>query len=86
MSRIIKFENPDNCAPCESVEKHLKDKGVEFEKVNPFEDPKLARRYSVRSVPTVIKVINDGVDNPVRGQDYIAVMGYNPVELNSLVN
>ena len=53
MKKIIKFEKND-CNPCSMVSDVLDKSGVNYERVNPFNNPELAVKYKIRSVPTVI--------------------------------
>ena len=53
MKKLVKFEKND-CNPCAMVSDLLDKKGVEYERINPFDNPELAVKYRVRSVPTVI--------------------------------
>lgn len=76
MVRIIKFEK-DNCAPCNMVSEFLDNKGVDYEKVNPFENPELAVQYKVRSVPTVIVTQEN--------QEVKRIIGFKPDELSSIM-
>ena len=75
MTRIIKFEKND-CAPCNLVSDFLDGKGIDYEKVNPFDKPELAIQYKVRTVPTVI-VLSEG-------QETQRIIGYKPEELAAL--
>lgn len=77
MKRIIKFEK-DDCAPCNMVSEYLDLKGVLYEKVNPFDQPEIAMKYKVRTVPTVI----------VTHQDEILhrIIGFKPEELNKALS
>lgn len=72
MKKIIKFEKED-CAPCNMVSEYLDLKGVQYEKVNPFDQPEIAMKYKVRSVPTVI----------IEHQDEVLhrIIGFKPEEL-----
>lgn len=72
MKKIIKFEKED-CAPCNMVSEYLDLKGVQYEKINPFDQPEIAMRYKVRSVPTVI----------IEHQDEVLhrIIGFKPDEL-----
>jgi len=72
MIRVIKFEK-DNCAPCNMVSEFLDNKGVSYEKVNPFENPDVAVQFRVRSVPTVI--VTKGNEEVTR------IIGFKPDEL-----
>ncbi len=75
MKRVIKFEK-ENCVPCNMVSAYLDNKGVGYERVNPFENPDLAVQFKVRSVPTVI--VTEGEEEVVR------IIGYKPEELSVL--
>ncbi|WP_257659048.1 glutaredoxin family protein [Parapedobacter lycopersici] len=75
MTRIIKFEKND-CAPCNQVSEYLDRKGINYEKVNPFDKPELAIQYKVRTVPTVIVLS--------QGQETQRIIGFKPEELSAL--
>ena len=75
MTRIIKFEKND-CTPCNQVSDFLDRKGIDYEKINPFDKPELAIQYKVRTVPTVI-VLN-------QGQETQRIIGFKPDELSAL--
>ncbi|SEM42253.1 thioredoxin 1 [bacterium A37T11] len=75
MTRILKFEKND-CAPCNQVSDFLDKKGVNYEKVNPFDKPELAMRYRVRTVPTVI-VLQENEETQ-------RIIGFKPEELAAL--
>lgn len=72
MARIIKFEKND-CAPCAQVSAYLDNKGISYETVNPFDEPELAVKFKVRTVPTLIVLENDEVVH--------RVIGFKPEEL-----
>ncbi|MDM8174701.1 MULTISPECIES: thioredoxin family protein [Olivibacter] len=72
MIRVIKFEK-DNCAPCNMVSEFLDNKGINYEKVNPFENPEVAMRFRVRTVPTVIVTKEN--------EEVKRVIGFKPEEL-----
>lgn len=74
MARIIKFEKND-CAPCAQVSSFLDKKGVSYETINPFDDPELAVKFKVRTVPTLIVLENEEVK--------FRVIGYKPDELEA---
>lgn len=57
--KLLKFEK-DNCPACTTVENYLNSKNIKSEKVNPFENPKLAVKYGIMSVPVTILLDNDG--------------------------
>ena len=72
MARIIKFEKND-CAPCAQVSTYLDNKGITYETVNPFDSPELAVKFKVRTVPTVIVLENEEVQQ--------RIIGFKPEEL-----
>ena len=77
MRKILKFEKND-CNPCALVSDLLDKKGVQYEKVNPFNNPELAMKYKVRSVPTVILVEQD--------EEIRRTVGFKPEELQEIMN
>ena len=77
MRKILKFEKND-CNPCALVSDLLDKSGVQYEKVNPFNNPELAMKYKVRSVPTVILVEQD--------QEIRRTVGFKPEELQEIMN
>lgn len=66
MSKILLFSSI-SCAPCKSLKKYLTDKGVDYTVISDYTEsgeadknfPMLASQYSVRQVPTMIKVTDD---------------------------
>ena len=76
MARIIKFEKYD-CAPCAQVSAYLDNKGISYETINPFDEPELAVKFKVRTVPTVI--VLDGEEIKHR------IIGFKPEELEVAV-
>ena len=76
MRKLIKFEKED-CNPCAMVSDLLGKSGVEYEKVNPFNNPELAMKYKVRTVPTTILVESD--------QEVKRTIGFNPEELREII-
>jgi thioredoxin 1 len=77
MKKIIKFEKND-CNPCAMVSDLLDKSGVEYEKINPFNNPELAVRYKIRSVPTVILFEQD--------QEVKRTVGFKPEELQEIMD
>lgn len=75
MKRIIKFEKND-CNPCAMVSEFLDRKGVEYERINAFDNPEMAMKFRVRTVPTVILMENDA--------EVKRVMGFKMEELNEM--
>ena len=76
MKKLIKFEKED-CNPCVMVSDLLDKSGVEYEKVNPFNNPELAMKYKVRTVPTTILLDQD--------EEIKRTIGFNPEELKELI-
>jgi len=77
MRRIIKFEKND-CNPCAMVSDLLDKKGVEYERVNPFDNPEMAVKYRVRSVPTVILFEEN--------KEIKRTIGFKPEEINEIIS
>ena len=75
MKRIIKFEKND-CNQCAMVSEFLDRKGVEYERINAFDNPEMAMKFKVRTVPTVILMENDA--------EVKRVMGFKMEELNEM--
>ena len=76
MKRIIKFEKSD-CNPCTMVSELLDKTGIKYDKINPFDNPEMAVKHKVRTVPTVILL--EGEDELKR------TIGFNPEELKEIV-
>ena len=77
MKRITKFEKND-CNPCAMVSEFLDRKGVEYERINAFDNPEMAMKFKVRTVPTVILMENDA--------EVKRVMGFKMEELNEMTS
>ena len=77
MKKIIKFEKND-CNPCAMVSEFLDRKGVEYERINAFDNPEMAMKFKVRTVPTVILMENDA--------EVKRVMGFKMEELNEMAS
>jgi thioredoxin 1 len=75
MARIIKFEKND-CAPCAQVSAYLDQKGIQYETVNPFDEPDLAAKFKIRTVPTVIVLENEEIQH--------RIIGFKPEELAAI--
>lgn len=76
MRKIVKFEKED-CNPCKMVSEFFNSRNVSYESVNAFNVPEMAMKYRVRSVPTTILFDGDS--------ELMRVVGYQPVELSSLI-
>ena len=77
MKKLIKFEKND-CNPCAMVSEFLDKKGVSYERVNAFDNPEMAMKFKVRTVPTVILMENDA--------EVKRVMGFKMEELNEMTS
>ena len=77
MKKIIKFEKND-CNPCAMVSEFLDKKGVEYERINAFDNPEMAMKFKVRTVPTVILMENNA--------EVKRVMGFKMEELNEMTS
>lgn len=77
MKKIIKFEKND-CNPCAMVSDLLDKSGVEYEKINPFNNPELAVKYKIRSVPTVILFEKE--------EEVKRTVGFKPEELQEIMD
>lgn len=75
MARIIKFEKND-CAPCAQVSAFLDNRGITYETINPFDQPDLAAKFKIRTVPTVLVLNNEEVRQ--------RIIGFKPDELASI--
>lgn len=76
MKKVVKFEKQD-CNPCVMVSNYLDTNGVTYQKVNPFDEPHMAMKYKVRTVPTVIVLEGD--------QEVFRTIGFQPNELKELI-
>ena len=77
MKKLIKFEKND-CNPCAMVSELLEKNGVSYERINAFDNPEMAMKFRVRTVPTVILV--DGEEEIKR------TMGFKLEELNEIIS
>ena len=77
MKKLVKFEKND-CNPCAMVSDLLDKKGVEYERVNPFDNPEMAVKYRVRSVPTVILFEEN--------EEIKRTIGFKPEEINEITS
>ena len=77
MKKLVKFEKND-CNPCAMVSDLLDKKGVEYERINAFDNPEMAMKFKVRTVPTVILMENDA--------EVKRVMGFKMEELNEMAS
>jgi thioredoxin 1 len=76
--KLIKFEK-ENCSACTMVQNFLDVNDVTVEKVNPFENPKLATNFMISSVPVTILLDDEG--NEIQRS-----RGFNPDELESIIS
>jgi len=54
----------------------LDQKGIQYETVNPFDEPDLAARFKIRTVPTVIVLENEEIQH--------RIIGFKPEELAAI--
>ena len=62
MEKVLKF-HATWCQPCKALSKTIEeagDLGIEIESIDVDQEPELARKYNVRSVPTMVIVDEDG--------------------------
>lgn len=52
---IIKFYS-DTCGPCKVLSKRIKEAGIEVKEVNIEDGSDLINKYSIKAVPTLVKV------------------------------
>jgi thioredoxin 1 len=78
MTKLLKFEK-ENCPACSMVEGFLTDNNVKAEKVNPFEQPKLAAKFMISSVPVTILLDDEG--NEIQRS-----RGFKPDELEEIIS
>lgn len=77
--KLIKFEQ-SNCAPCAAMDMFFKAQEFDsYERVNPFDDPHLAVKYDIGSVPTLILVDENG-------NEIARSVGFNPPEIEKLIS
>ncbi len=78
MKKLIKFEKND-CNPCAMVSELLEKNGISYERINAFDNPEMAMKFKVRTVPTVILV--DDKNNEIK-----RTMGFKIEELNEIIS
>ena len=72
MAKVLKFTK-QNCIPCEQVTSWLNANRIQYESINPFDNPELAIKFKVKTVPTVLILDGDVVKERIKG--------FNPDEL-----
>lgn len=75
--QIIKFSRP-SCVPCQMVENFLNDKGVKYTEVNVYEDAETANKFNIQSVPVVVLLDGENVEE--------MIFGYQPDQIEQLIN
>lgn len=70
--KLLKFSKA-NCIPCEQLAQWLDKNQIIYEDINPFDNPELAGKYKVRTVPTLLLIEDQEIK--------IRLIGYNPDEL-----
>lgn len=67
--KVLKFEK-DGCIPCKIVGEFLAKEGINVdESYNPFDNPDIARKHRVMSVPKTVFFVNDEVVFEFNGAD-----------------
>lgn len=74
---LLKFEQP-NCVPCKNVGDYLDGLNITYSKVIPFNDPDLAMKYKVRTVPVLVLIDNDE-------KEIGRTIGFKPNEIDGLI-
>tara|TARA_B100000768_G_scaffold165765_1_gene168577 strand:- start:689 stop:931 length:243 start_codon:yes stop_codon:yes gene_type:complete len=59
MSKIYYF-SADWCGPCKALGPTMEKSGLPYQKVNVDSDQDLSTKYGIRSIPTLVKVDNNG--------------------------
>ena len=77
MKKLIKFEKND-CNPCAMVSELLEKNGISYERINAFDNPEMAMKFRVRTVPTVILVDEE--------EEIKRTMGFKLEELNEIIS
>ena len=77
MKKVIKFYK-QSCNPCDQVDAHLQKMGVGYESINAYDQPDVAAKYRIRSVPTVLVLNENGVE-------IARSVGYKPEILNDIL-
>lgn len=72
MTKIIYFSAPW-CGPCKMLGPTMDKSGLPFQKINIDEDTTLSTKYSIRNVPTLIKVDSTG-------NEISRLVGNNPID------
>lgn len=74
--KIIKFSK-EGCIPCKMVGDFLNSNEIKFEEINPFDNPKLAEKFDIMSVPVLILLEEE--------KEISRVIGYNENSLKELI-
>lgn len=75
--KLLKFYK-DNCSNCVLVTQYLDSKNVQYDSINPFEQPKYGANYEIMSVPVTILLDENG-------SEVKRSVGFKPTELDSLI-
>lgn len=70
--QIIKFSKK-HCTACDQLKSWLDNKEINYREINPFDEPDIAGKYKVRTVPTLLVLENDEIK--------LRLTGFNPIEL-----
>lgn len=75
----ITILSKSNCAPCTAVKELLNKNEIKFTEFDAFDNPKIASRFGVRSVPTVI-ITSDPISDESHKHKHIKLTGIGIVE------
>ena len=75
--KLLKFEK-QNCPGCTLVDNYLNEHGIVADKINPFEEPSMAAKFDISSVPTII-LLDD------HGNEIKRSTGFKPNELEEMI-
>lgn len=75
--KIVKISK-DHCVPCKQVGQFLDSIGVKYEEINIMENPQIASKYGIMSVP-VVMLLDDN------GDELKCVVGNNIEQIKKLI-
>jgi len=76
MALILKFSKT-NCVACDQLAAWLNTNSINFTEINPFDNPELAGKYRIKTVPTLLVLDNENIIH--------RLIGYNPEELQHIL-
>lgn len=75
--QLLKFSRP-SCVPCQMVSNYLNDKNVQYTEINVYEDAEMANKFKIQSVPVVVLLNGEEIEE--------MVFGFDTDELDKLLN